>query len=407
MSDRILQNIFTAFTPHLERTPQPLKNRKAIYAISHCRTRSFGVSYFSCKDRHEVIEQFHSCRHRSCYLCALKQRRHWIEAQKSRLLNCPHFHVVFTLPHEYLSLWRYNEALFTQILFRASQDTLFTLMKDRRHHGVTPGVLIALHTWGRQLTLHPHTHCLVTAGGLNANAEWQPTGKFLLPIHAVKSLYRGKVQGALKEAFDSGELTLPPDLPVAEFWRLYRSVYQKPWSVRIEEQYAHGKGVVIYLARYFKGGPLNPSQIKACSDKAVEFSYRDHRDQRIKRLRLTPTDFLQRLLNHVPANGVHTVRYYGLYAGCAVRKRRQCEAHLGSLASVRGDGASLQDAVLLLCHTCGAPVRRTRSEWPGRKKGNSLINDEPSVRRDGAGGFVQQDVVDGIATQFRQGESQR
>lgn len=405
MSDRILQTIFTAFTPYLERTPQPLKKRKAIYAITHCRKRSLGVSYFSCKDNHEVIEQLHSCRHRSCSLCAQKQRREWIEAQKSRLLSCPHFHVVFTLPHEYLSLWRYNEVLFTQILFRASQETLLTLVKDH-HRGITPGLLIALHTWGRQLTLHPHTHCLITAGGLNSKNEWQPTGEFLLPIHVVKALYRGKVQGALKAAFESKELTLPPDLSVAEFWRLYRSVYQKPWSVRIEEQYAHGKGVVIYLARYFKGGPLNPNQIKACTDKAIEFSYRDHRDQRIKRLRLPPADFLQRLLTHVPANGTHTVRYYGLYAGCAIHKRSRCQAQMGSLQAIKGEGFSLRDAVLL-CRQCGEPLSLTYSERSRSPKGNSFINDEASVWRDGAGGFVQQDVVADIATQFRQGESRR
>jgi hypothetical protein len=320
-------------------------------------------------------------------------------------LNCPHFHVVFTLPHEYLSLWRYNEVLFTQILFRASQETLLTLMKDH-HHGITPGLLIALHTWGRQLTLHPHTHCLITAGGLNGKNAWQPTGEFLLPIHVVKALYRGNVQGALKAAFESKELTLPPDLPVADFWRLYRSVYQKPWSVRIEEQYAHGKGVVIYLARYFKGGPLNPNQIKACTDKAIEFSYRDHRDQRIKRLRLTPADFLQRLLTHVPANGTHTVRYYGLYAGCAIHKRSRCQAQLGSLQAIKGKGFSLRDAVLL-CRQCGEPLSLTYSERSRSPKGNSFINDEASVWRDGAGGFVQQDVVADIATQFRQGESRR
>lgn len=392
MSDRILQNIFTMFTPYLERTPQPLKNRKAIYAITHCRTRSLGVSYFSCKDRHEVIEQLHSCRHRSCYLCAQKQRRDWIETQKRRLLNCPHFHVVFTLPHDYLSLWRYNEALFSRILFRASQETLLTLMQDRQRHGVTPGLLIALHTWGRQLTLHPHTHCLITAGGLDGDNAWRATGDYLLPIRVVKALYRGKIQSALKDALNAGELVLPPDLTIASFWSLYRHVYKKTWSVRIEEQYTHGKGVVIYLARYFKGGPLNPRQIKACSDKMIEFSYRDHRDQRIKQLRLRPADFLQRLLTHVPVNGMHTVRYYGLYAGCAVRKRRQCQSHLGSLAAVRGEGASLQQAVLLLCHTCGAPVRRTRSEWPRQKKGNSLINRQPTSLNARAGGFVQQGV---------------
>ncbi len=50
-----------------------------------------------------------------------------------------------------IPLWRYNEALFARILFKASQETLLQLLVQQRHGGVTPGILIALHTWGRQL----------------------------------------------------------------------------------------------------------------------------------------------------------------------------------------------------------------------------------------------------------------
>ena len=96
--------------------------------LTHCRTRALCASYYCCKLNHAEIEQLHSCRHRSCYVCAHKQRLDWIEKQKARLLDVPHFHVVFTLPHVYLSLWRYNEALFARILFKASQETLMQLL---------------------------------------------------------------------------------------------------------------------------------------------------------------------------------------------------------------------------------------------------------------------------------------
>ncbi|EXJ12524.1 hypothetical protein D791_00769 [Nitrincola nitratireducens] len=41
-----------------------------------------------------------------------------------------------TLPHEYLALWRYNEALFTRLLFRASQESLLELLADRKYGGI-------------------------------------------------------------------------------------------------------------------------------------------------------------------------------------------------------------------------------------------------------------------------------
>ncbi len=248
MSKRTIQNIFKSQSDYLSRTPQPLKNRKAISAITHCRTREMGVSYFACKDRHEVIEQYHSCRNRSCYLCSEKTNHDWIEKLKSRILNVPHFHVIFTLPHEYLSLWRYNESLFTQILFKASQNTLLELLRDDKYHGITPGILMTLHTWGRQSNLHPHTHCLVTAGGLTGTGEWQGIDDYLLPIRVVKRLYRGKVQAMLRDAFLTQQLVLPPDMDKGVFWRLYRATYQKQWNAHIQERYEHGKGVMLYRA---------------------------------------------------------------------------------------------------------------------------------------------------------------
>jgi hypothetical protein len=95
-----------------------------------------------------------------------KSRYQWIEAEKQRVIDCPHYHVIFKLPREYLNLWQYNRKWFTWHIFKACRDTLIELMKDPKYLGVIPGLLMTLHTWGRQLNYHLHIHCLVTAGGL-------------------------------------------------------------------------------------------------------------------------------------------------------------------------------------------------------------------------------------------------
>lgn len=387
MSNHAIQKLFTAFGPQLANTPQPLKNRKAIHSIIHCRTAEMGTSYYDCPSRHKAIEQHHSCRHRSCYLCAQKKRLEWINQQKKRLLNTPHFHVIFTLPHEYLSLWRYNEALFTRMIFKASQQTLLELLADKKHGGFTPGILMALHTWGRQLTLHPHTHCLVTAGGLTPHGDWHSVDKFLLPSAVIRSVYRGKVQAFIRAAFEAGELQLPPDLSSQTFWSQYRSLYKKSWSVRIEERYEHGKGILLYLARYCKGGPLNPHQLSDLSHNRITLSYLDHRDKRTKQQTLAPLVFIRRLLQHVPVTGIHTVRYYGLYAPAAKQKHQLGVAKHGTLAEVSG-GASLDIVVMLLyCKTCGCLARLTHCRWPRSEKGNSINR---GVLPDRASNYAQQ-----------------
>ena len=387
MSTKTLQNIFRSYKQQLDQSPQPLKNRKAIYALVNCRTSEMGVSYYSCSENHKGIEQFHSCRHRSCFLCAQKKRLEWIESQKKRLFNTPHFHVVFTLPHDYLPLWRYNEEFFTRILFKASQLTLFELLGDEKYGGIKPGVLMALHTWGRQLTLHPHTHCLVTAGGIDGNGEWKGLGKFLLPSAVIRRVYRGKVQALLSEAMQSDKLVLPPSISDDDFWRTYRACYKKEWSVKIEERYEIGKGVVLYLARYCKGGPLNPKQIQSVNSHDITLRYLDHRDKRKKNLHLKPMELLRRILEHVPPSGIHTVRYFGLYAPASKKRHNQCVEALGDLGGVRPSASSQIQSMLLCCKTCGGPLSLRYQLWPRGKKGIS-INKEDG--RGQTGGYDQQ-----------------
>jgi len=384
MSDRSIQNIFKSYQDYLQSTNQPLKNRKAIHSIAHCRTPMMGTSYFSCSEEHEVIEMDHSCRHRSCHLCASKKREEWVEKEKRRLLDVPHFHVVFTLPHEYQVLWRFNEKLFASLLFKASHETLTELMGDAKYHGVVPGILMALHTWGRQLTLHPHTHCLVTAGGIGADGAWKAIDKYLLPIRVVKLFFRGKMQALINSAYKDGSLVLPPDMDEAAYQRTFKQAYRKDWSVRIEDRYDHAKGVMLYLSRYLKGGPLKPSQLRKVGADEVIFRYKDHRDQRLKDLRLTPEAFLGRLLIHVPSMGQHTIRHYGLYASrCRAARGLSIPRLAMPDAKTNGDGLLLK-RLLFYCKVCGGIAKRTHMSWPSYRNENSVI-DRPSVTD-----FVQQ-----------------
>lgn len=292
----LLQNIINCYKPQLLSKPLALKHIKAVEAISSCRTGERGVSAYECDDKHTLSLIAHSCRHRSCSLCASRRRQQWVEEQQARLLDCPHFHCVFTLPHEYHVLWQYNQAWFTSAFFDVVRSTLMDLLKDEKGHGLVPGVLMAMHTWGRQLNLHPHIHCVVTGGGMDKGGSWKSTGQYLLPGRQVRALYRGRFQARIKEAFKDGELVVPPDQGDKDFRDIYKRAYKKVWCVRIEEQYAHGRGVLRYLSRYLRGGPMNPAQIVRCDSEQIGFRYKDHRDQRTKLLSLKPGEFIRRLL---------------------------------------------------------------------------------------------------------------
>jgi len=318
----------------------------------------------------------------------------WIEKQKQRLLNTAHFHVVFTIPHEYLALWRYNERLMTQILFRSAQETLLQLMGDDRQHGVVPGILMALHTWGRKLNLHPHVHCVVTAGGLTPQGEWRETGEYLLPGAMLRNVFRGKFQSYLKAHQQDNALSLPAAETEQSFMALHRTLYKKDWNVRVEERYAHGKGVVVYLARYCRGGPVHPRQLSRVSDEAVEMRYLDHRTGRVREQRLPPETFVQRLLQHVAPTGQHTIRYYGLYAAGSKRRYEKAKSLHGTVDHIVAGPKALEER-LLTCRHCGQDYQLIGRRW---QKGNSI---NKSVVRGRASGYVQQGDEDGIANVLR------
>ena len=129
------------------------------------------------------------------------------------LLDCPHHHVIFTLPSELHPLWLYNREIMTNILFQATQDTLKQFSKDPKYLDAVPGMLCTLHTWGRNLSLHPHIHVLLSHGGINAEGEWvEPRKAVLFPQKPVMQVFRGKLRDLIKKAMkDDPNWVLPPD----------------------------------------------------------------------------------------------------------------------------------------------------------------------------------------------------
>lgn len=206
-----IQDVFVQHFDEVRRSGRlSAPQQRAGHAIVACRTEAMGGHEQWCPDGHFVRTQRHSCKHRSCPMCADKARSEWLDKEQQRLLPCDHFHVIFTVPHELVALWRYNRREFTAALFGACRDTLLQLLGQPRHLGAKPGIVMALHTWGRTLNEHPHIHCLVTAGGVTGDGGWRDVaGDYLLPAAVVKPVYRGKLLQMLSDAMRDGRLCAP------------------------------------------------------------------------------------------------------------------------------------------------------------------------------------------------------
>lgn len=330
MDTMTLQGIFqSSFEAYAASRKLPLKHHKAAKAIMSCRTPDQGGHIQRCPDDHESHVQYHSCRHRSCPQCNALPKEQWVQKQFSRLLSVDHYHLIFTLPHELLPLWRYNQHWFSRHLFKVVSETLMTLSQDHKHLGALPGMIMSLHTWGRNLSLHPHIHCLMSGGGLTSDGQWKSVNHdFLFPSRVVRALYRGRFVVALRKALRAGKLALPEDTTMAMQQQVFDRLMHQKWNVRIQPPYHHGNGVMKYLSRYVKGGPISNQRILSMDDSQVRFKYRDHRDQQQKIQQLSTTHFIERILDHIAEPKQHVIRHYGLYGHQARAKRNRCRVLL-------------------------------------------------------------------------------
>lgn len=373
-----LQRLFQRHFSQLAETERlPPHWYRAANSLSRCRTAALGGHVQACPAGHVERVWYNSCKHRSCPQCKGLQMARWLQQQRARLLDCPHYHIIFTIPHELNSLWQCNTAAMMGLLFQCASQCLQELLNDeRRLAGAEPGYLMALHTWGRSLSLHPHLHCLITNGGLSDTGWQQHKGSCLLPARVLMAKFRGKLLALLRRAIDQQTLRLPDAVSEERMKSCLNSLFQKKWNVRIETRYDHAQGLVHYLARYVRGGPLHDGQIRLTPQQQVAFTFTPHRDSATAYRSVcaahTPTGFLKLVLQHVPEPGKHTVRSYGLYAPRKTARLNLARAvfHQTPITTIPPMtwqayyAQTVAQPTAHVCAVCGASIGHVRSIAP-------------------------------------------
>ena len=130
------------------------QQRRALRAIALCRTAALGGHLEACCSCGHQYAVYNSCRNRHCPKCQAFAQEQWIAARSERILPVPHYHVVFTLPSELRALARFRPELIYDALLHATGETFLDLGRSRL--GAMMGVTLVLHTWTRELRLHPH-----------------------------------------------------------------------------------------------------------------------------------------------------------------------------------------------------------------------------------------------------------
>ncbi len=214
-----------------------------------------------------------------------------------------------------------NQKLLYSILLKSAGDTIIELAKDANYLGAQTGVTTVLHTWGQNLSFHPHVHCIVPGGGLSIDGLRfiASSKKFFIPVKVLSRKFKGKFLFYLKQAWQQGEIQffgeaseLYCDLNFLDF---INDLYQTEWVVYCKKPFKSPQHVVNYLGCYTHRVAISNSRIIDFSEDTVTFKWKDYKNNnQVKHLTLNAKEFIRRFLLHVLPTGFTRIRHYGILA---------------------------------------------------------------------------------------------
>lgn len=289
---------------------------RTLDALARCRTSSLGGHVDQCTCCGHLRISYNSCRNRHCPKCQTTERDKWIAAREKDILPVKYFHVVFTLPDSLNTLCIAHPKLMYDTLFDAAWKTIEVFSADSKHLGAQTGMFAILHTWGQNLSLHPHLHCVLPAGGFTKKGQWQHArgnGAFLFPVKAMSTVFRAKYMSCLRERFTRFQLQELPR-PLRE------NLFSKSWVVFAKRPFGGPEQVIEYLGRYTHKIAISNHRLKSIDDSNVSFSYKDYRENGKKKiLTLHRMEFVRRFALHILPKRFVRIRHYGILSSTAKR----------------------------------------------------------------------------------------
>jgi hypothetical protein len=281
--------------------------------LRDCHTAAMGMHHYRCSNSdcgHRHI-QYHSCGNRHCPNCGGIKAAQWIDNLMVQLLPTAYYHTVFTLPHELHSLILGNRSKLYKLLFSAAAQTLLQLSQNPDYLGATCGITMVLHTWGQDLSFHPHVHCIVSGGGIK-DGKWiaarRENSKFLFPVKALQLLYKAIYLKGLRQLIAMGELHTAG----INTDKLIKTIGYKKWNVYAKKPFSNAGTVVAYLGRYTNKTGISKNRIQSITATSVTFSYKAYAAGGTqKTMTLSRAEFLRRLAQHFLPRGFVKIRHYG------------------------------------------------------------------------------------------------
>lgn len=315
--------------PDLRRRLRPHQIR-TLERIATCGTPAAGMHREACDACGDVRLRPNTCGSRSCPHCQGRARADWVDERQGELLPCNYFHVVLTLPPMLRDLAMAFPRVVLGALLSATGEAIDFLCRKPDVLGATVGQLAILHTWRRDLGIHPHVHVLVTAGGWNDERQtWIDARRhgpadrpFLVPVDVLLAAFQRRLRRLLLQAQTRGDFidgpheAFPMLATTATFTGVLNRMCATRGVARIEPPFGGPQQLLKYLGAYVNRVALSPHRVTAydAATGQVTYTWSTNAEPDITCTATIPAaDFLARFAQHILPPNFQRIRFRGLW----------------------------------------------------------------------------------------------
>lgn len=300
----VLQQIFTDYYEEIEYTLHPRKTEmENIDKMIHCGDPSFGGAMYGCPHCGNLKFVPFRCHSRFCPTCGNKYAMERTTSMSFKLVNVTHRHCVFTIDKSLREFFLKDRSLLDCLFHSANSVITRMFYKMNKSKNFTPGFIMVLHTFGRDLKWNPHIHCLISEGAYSDDGFWRNVKHFDYTFlrNAFRTALLNEMESKIGSSFKKVKA------------KCYRE-HQQGFYVYAKPNLCDPRIVVKYIGRYLGRPVIATSRIDKYDGEMVTFHYNRHEDEQYIEETIPAMEFIQRLIRHIPEKHFKMIRYGGIYA---------------------------------------------------------------------------------------------
>ena len=300
----VLQQIFTDYYEEIEYILHPRKTEmENIDKMIHCGDPSFGGAMYGCPHCGKLKFVPFRCHSRFCPTCGNKYAMDRTTSMSFKLVNVTHRHCVFTIDENLREFFLKDRSLLDCLFHSVNSVITRMFFKMNKSKNFTPGFIMVLHTFGRDLKWNPHIHCLISEGGYSDDGFWRNVKHFDYTFlrNAFRTALLNEMESKIGSSFKKVKA------------KCYRE-HQQGFYVYAKPNLCDPRIVVKYIGRYLARPVIATSRIDKYDGEMVTFHYNRHEDEQYIEETIPAMEFIQRLLRHIPEKHFKMIRYGGIYA---------------------------------------------------------------------------------------------